>query len=156
MAVDIIHDKGWSFIAMASEQLTNPYSFVKATSAATAGTATNRPDEIIQVMLCNASGDVKSCVGVALQAGSTGDDVAVATEGIYRFKAAAAVDAGRPVMPDVTDPRAVIEAGSLVCTGSTKELEYRGGVAGLHSAKRVGYALNTAGSEEYCFVKLAF
>jgi len=122
-------------------------------STANTASLTTRIDEQVWLQLCNATGDQKTCIGVTTIAGSVGDKIAVATEGIYLFKAAAAVDAGRPIQPDATDPRAVIEAGSLICTGSTKELA---DVDDVHSGKRVGYALHSAGSEEYVFVKLAF
>ena len=141
MAVEMIADRGWSFLAKSQENLTTNLNLVKAMSTAEAGTS--RPDEILEVGLCNAASDNKPCVGIALGSIASGEEVAVATQGIYRLEAAGNITVGQWVSASA-DPQAV-QTSTFTCTGSEHALSY---------LKPIGTALSTAASGEHVFVKL--
>ena len=142
MAVEMIADRGWSFLAKTQADLNNSLILVKAMS--TEDCATSRPDEIIEVDVCDAAGDNLACVGIALGSTSSGLEVAVATAGIYRLEAAEDITVGQWVSSS-PDTQAVLPS-TFTCTGSTKALVY---------LKPIGHALSTAASGEYVFVKLS-
>ncbi|MHA1772707.1 MAG: capsid cement protein [Candidatus Heimdallarchaeota archaeon] len=139
--LDMVADRGISFMGKAQVAISGG-QLVKAMSVATPG-ATGMPADYIELDLCDAAGDDKACVGIALHGAASGDSLTVATKGIFRMYAAEDLTVGGAVAASA-DPLAVHPC-TYVCTGSTKDLEYE---------KKIGTALTTAASGERCFVHL--
>lgn len=139
-------DQWGNFSALAQEAVSGG-QFVKAMSV-TAPSATGLPDGTIEVMLCNATGDSKKCVGMATNDAASGERVTVTSRGLFKTMAIGTVVAGEPVAcsEDASIPDGVI-AAELLGLGS--------GVAiGLESEFSVGRALHDAISGEYVFVNV--
>jgi len=132
---------GYTFTAPTVADLLPGY-LVKAMSTAEAGTS--NPEDVIKVDKCDAAGDAKLCVGISLGSTTSGNLASVATGGMYRVYAAAAVDEGVPVTTSA-DPLAV-QPITFTCAGSEQALVYTGDV--------IGKTLNPAGSGEEVFILL--
>jgi len=119
--------------------------FVKALSVGAA--STSRPDQIIQVDLADGgASDSYLCVGMATNNAASGEEVTIATRGIYRTFALGTVLAGGPVAAaaDSSIQDAVIPS-VYQCLGSGVPLA-------ADTTSSVGRALNTAVSGEKVFI----
>jgi len=114
--------------------------FVKAMSQG-AISSTTLPGDHIELMLANASGDAKMCVGVAINNAASGERVTVATKGLIRTMALGTLVAGQ----------AVEAGGDANVPGSVKPMTSRGIVG---SEVSIGTALDDAVSGEQAFVLL--
>jgi len=128
----------WGNFTAGAQEAVSGGQFVKAMSSMAAGT--KRPDQVLDVLLANASGDEKVAVGIATNNAASGEKVTVATRGLFKVTALGTCVAGNAVMagadenvPESVKPVDCIEVGS---------------------ANPVGTALNDAESGEKVFVML--
>lgn len=92
-----------TFTGTASEAITE--GALVAAIAGSEVTQTGSVEDKIGIKLCNESGDALICVGVAFKAAASGALVTVATQGLFRFRASAAITAGAKVQfAASTDP----------------------------------------------------
>jgi len=120
--------------------------FVKAMSSMAAGT--KRPDQVLDVDLCDASTDESLCVGIATNNAASGEGVTVATRGMFKTMALGTIAAGKPIAcaADSSVQDAVKQA-QLMGLGSAVEIS-------LDSEFSIGKALNDAVSGEKIFINL--
>lgn len=136
----------WGNFGAGAVQAVSGGQFVKAMSAMAAGTS--RPDQVLDVDLCDAAGDANLCVGMALHNAASGEKVTVAQRGIFKTTALGTIAAGKPIAAseDSGVQDAVIEA-DYVCLGSTIEMY-------TDSSYGIGRALHDAVSGEKIFISL--
>jgi len=138
----VIHQPDRTFTGTAKETI-QAGDFVKATDNddAVAATSGYAPDDI-HIYTCNANGgDDQFCVGIALEAATTGQYVGVAMDGVFVVKSSGNIGAG--IACQVDDSAANCNA-SVKATGDGEE-EYTIGktlTSASADAKYMVFALN--------------
>jgi hypothetical protein len=127
--------EGRYFTATASETITAG-DFVKALSVTGVTDTSSLLENYTYVMKSDAAGDENLTVGIAVESGTVGSKIGVATEGLYLVKAGAAVTAGQPF-------KAFAAAGSADAASDP--------VAAAGSWEAIGRSLNDAQANEYFF-----
>lgn len=142
MAFKVLIPPTHTITAKAADDLLAGY-FVKAMSIADIASTTAFETTLV-VEKMGTTADSSAAVGIALGSVSSGNAVAIATDGVFTHLATYATSAGNYVGADDSDPLA-IRAASYTCTGSTNALQY---------IKPVGTAWSSAASGEQVVFKL--